>query len=146
MLAFRELPLFLGALQKLTLRPDVFVFDGNGVLHERMMGVATHASLFVGRPTIGVAKTFYSVEKARFAMPGSGAGAATPIVVGGACLGTALRSRENVKPIFVSPGNYIDLETAVRLVLSLVTAESRLPVPTRLADLATHRLRRSLRE
>ena len=145
-LAFRELPLFEQTVKKLTKKPDLFIFDGNGVLHPRQMGIATHASFSLDVPTIGVAKTFYRVsDDASYTEPGNTRGDFTDIVHDGVVLGRAVRSRPNVKPIFVSVGNRISLETATQLVMTLVDKDSRIPVPTRLADILTHQRRTSLK-
>jgi len=143
-LAFRELPLVLSAAEKLKHEPDVFVFDGNGVLHPRKAGLATHASFYLDKPTFGIAKTYYKINGVSFTMPPESAGNFTQIIINGEVLGIALRTRTAVKPVFVSAGNKISLKTAVALTTELVSADSRVPVPTRLADLATHRMRKIL--
>lgn len=140
-LAFRELPLIKETISKLQSKVDLFMFDGNGYLHENNMGVATHGGLepeFGGVATIGVAKTYYKVTGEDFIMPENEAGAYTLIQKDGITYGAAVRSRKDVKPIFVSCGNNIDLETSIEVTLALVTKESRLPVTTRFADLETH--------
>ena len=141
-LAFRELPLFEQTLKKLQNKPDLFIFDGNGVLHPRQMGIATHASFSLDVPTIGVAKTFYRVaDDASYEEPGNKKGDFTDIVYDGLVLGRAVRSRPGVKPIFVSVGNRISLETATEIALALVDKDSRIPIPTRFADILTHQKR-----
>ena len=150
-LAFRELPLFEKTVKKLTNKPDLFIFDGNGVLHPRQMGIDSHMHLLLlsnklRRTDIGVAKTFYRVsDDASYTEPGNTRGDFTDIVHDGVVLGRAVRSRPNVKPIFVSVGNRISLETATQLVMTLVDKDSRIPVPTRLADILTHQRRTSLK-
>jgi len=144
-LAFRELPLIKLAAKKLKKQPDVYMFDGNGYLHYRHMGVATHASFDLNRPTIGVAKSYLKIDGANFDMPKNQEGAYTDIVVLDEVYGRALRTTKDVKPIFISCGNWIDLETSHDIVMRLVNGESRLPVPVRLADLETHRMRKELR-
>ncbi|WP_285394463.1 endonuclease V [Lysinibacillus sp. fls2-241-R2A-57] len=141
-LAFRELPLILEAVKKLKTNPSLYMFDGNGYLHKRNMGVATHASFYLEKPTIGVAKTYYKIENTDFIMPENKAGAFTDIVIDGAVYGRALRSRKDVKPIFVSCGNEIDIETATNITMHFIEKDSRLPIPTRYADLATHQARK----
>ena len=78
-LAFRELPLILNAVKLLKTKPDLYMFDGNGYLHLRHMGIATHASFFVGKPTIGVAKNYYHIEGVEFVLPDNYEGAGTEI-------------------------------------------------------------------
>lgn len=145
-LAFRELPLVLEAVKKLSTNPDLYMFDGNGYLHSRHTGIATHASFFLEKPTIGVAKTYYKIENTDFIMPENIAGAFTNIVIDGVVYGRALRSRKDVKPIFVSCGNEIDLDTATNITMHFIEKDSRLPIPTRYADLATHQARKLQRD
>ena len=141
-LAFRELPLILEAVKKLKTNPNLYMFDGNGYLHKRNMGVATHASFYLEKPTIGVAKTYYKIENTDFIMPENKSGAFTDIVIEGEVYGRALRSRKDVKPIFVSCGNDIDLDTATKITMHFIEKDSRLPIPTRYADMATHQARK----
>ncbi|MFJ8103752.1 endonuclease V [Lysinibacillus sp. NPDC096212] len=145
-LAFREVPLVLEAVKKLRTDPDIYMFDGNGYLHSRHMGIATHASFFLEKPTIGVAKTYYKIENTDFIMPENITGAFTDIVIDGEVYGRALRSRKDVKPIFVSCGNEIDLDTATNITMHFIKKDSRLPIPTRYADLATHQARKIQRD
>jgi len=140
-LAFRELPLIIEAASKLKNTPDLFMFDGNGYLHTRHMGIATHASFFLQKPTIGVAKSYLKIENVEYEMPGEHEGDYTNIIINNDIYGRVLRTRDYVKPVFISSGNYISLETATKVSMSLVNKESRIPIPTRLADLETHILR-----
>ncbi|MCL2090977.1 MAG: endonuclease V [Micrococcales bacterium] len=146
-LGFRELPLVEAAVARLDVAPDLFMFDGNGYLHPRRMGIATQASFALGRPTLGVAKTYHRVDGTDYQVPDDRVGAWTPIVAAGPpeVLGAVLRTRQGVKPVFVSCGNWIDLDTAVTVTLGLVEPSSRLPVPVRQADLATHQARSQAR-
>ncbi|MCY7764005.1 endonuclease V [Bacillus inaquosorum] len=140
-LAFRELPLIIEAAKKLETEPDVFLFDGNGYLHYNHMGVATHAAFFLGKPTIGIAKTYLKIKGCDFVMPENEVCAYTDIIIDGEVYGRALRTRRDVKPIFLSCGNNIDLESSYQITMSMISHESRLPIPVRLADLETHVLR-----
>ena len=138
-LAFRELPLILRTAQMLENIPDLYVFDGNGYLHPRHMGIATHASFYLNKPTIGIAKTYFRVDiKTGYTEPENEAGSFTDIVIDGEVYGRALRTHKDVKPVFVSAGNFISLDTACELAMKLTDKESHIPVPTRLADLETH--------
>ena len=138
-LAFRELPLILKTVAMLEASPDVFIFDGNGYLHPRHMGIATHASFYLHKPTIGIAKTYFRVDqKTDYTEPEQEAGSYTDIVIGGEVYGRALRTHKDVKPVFIAVGNYVTLDTACSLALQLTDKESHIPVPTRLADLETH--------
>jgi len=143
-LAFRELPLIIKAVEKLEIEPDIFIFDGNGYLHFNHMGSATHASFFLNKPTIGVGKSYLKIKGIDFEMPKEEIGSYNDIVIDNEVYGRVLRSRSNVKPIFISCGNYIDLETSTEIIMNLLNKESRLPIPVRLADLETHIVREKL--
>lgn len=97
--------------------------------------------LFLGKPTIGIAKTYLKIKGYDFVMPENEVGAYTDILIDGEVYGRALRTRRDVKPIFLSCGNYIDLDSSYQITMSLINQESRLPIPVRLADLETHVLR-----
>ena len=127
--AFRELPALLDAIGALRTVPDVLVADGHGIAHRRRFGLASHLGVATGLPTIGVAKT----PPGPFAPPAVERGAAGPLVVDGEEVGAVVRTRAGVKPVFVSVGLRIDLETACELVLRLCRG-TRLPETTRLAD------------
>jgi deoxyribonuclease V len=138
-LAFRELPLVLKTADMLEIKPDIYIFDGNGYLHPRHMGIATHASFYLNKPTIGIAKTYFRVDKKTdYTDPENEAGSYTDIVIDGEVYGRALRTHKNVKPVFVSVGNNISIDTACELAMDLTAEESHIPIPTRIADLETH--------
>lgn len=145
-LAFRELPLVIEATKKLVVEPDIFIFDGNGYLHFNHMGIATHASFFLNKPIIGVAKSYLKVNGIDFKMPENQEASYADIIINEEIYGRTLRTRKDVKPIFISCGNNIDLETCTEIVLNLINNESRLPIPIILADLETHISRRLLRD
>lgn len=144
-LAFRELPLVQEAFGKLQQKPELCVFDGNGQLHPRRMGIAAHAALLLNVPAFGVAKTYYRVLDTDYTEPAPEAGSYTDIVISGKVYGRALRTHDGIKPVFVSAGNDISLDTATALAMQLTEPESRIPIPTRLADLETHTARALLR-
>ncbi len=144
-LAFRELPLILKTAALLEQSPDIYIFDGNGYLHPRHMGIATHASFYLDKPTVGIAKTYFRVDrKTDYTEPENEAGSYTDIVIDGEVYGRALRTHKDVKPVFVSVGNGISIDTACALAMQLTDKESRIPIPTRLADLETHTARSEL--
>ncbi|WP_252237283.1 MULTISPECIES: endonuclease V [unclassified Clostridium] len=143
-LAFRELPLIIKTVEKLKIEPDIFIFDGNGYLHFNHMGSATHASFFLNKPTIGVAKSYLKIKGTDFEMPKEEIGSYNDIIIDDEVYGRVLRSRSNVKPIFISCGNYIDLDTSTEIIINLLNKESRIPIPVRLADLETHIVREKL--
>ncbi len=132
LLSFREIPALLVALSRLTVRPDLVICDGQGLAHPRRCGLASHLGLVAGWPTIGVAKSRL-VGTCR--EPPQRRGAWTPLRDGGEIIGAVLRSRAHVKPIFVSIGHRVSLETAVAYTMACVT-RYRLPESTRWA----HRL------
>ena len=144
-LAFRELPLVLKTVELLENKPDIYMFDGNGYLHPRNMGIATHASFYLNKPTIGVAKTYFRVDKKTdYIEPEKTAGSFTDIIINEQVYGRVLRTHSDVKPVFVSIGNNIFLDTATKITMSLVEKESHIPIPTRYADLETHIERENL--
>jgi deoxyribonuclease V len=128
--AFRELPTLLDALRDLKTTPDLLVCDGFGVAHPRRFGLACHVGLLTGVPAIGVGKTAFI---GAYEPPGARRGDTSPLVDGGEPVGRVLRTRDDVKPVFVSVGHRADLDTACRHVLSLAP-EYRLPETTRRAD------------
>ncbi|RXM71375.1 endonuclease V [Clostridium tetani] len=122
---------------------DIIIFDGNGYLHRNNMGIATHAGLFLNKPTMGIAKTYLKINKVDFSMPENEVGAYTDIIVNNNVYGRAVRTSKNVKPIFISCGNNIDLNSCYEITMKLLSEDSRIPIPTRLADLETHVLRQA---
>jgi deoxyribonuclease V len=130
LLSFREIPALLAALDKLKGVPDLLFCDGQGYAHPRRMGLATHMGILLDRPTIGCAKSILIGEHGRL---GNEKGAWAPILDGREMIGAALRTRAGVKPVYVSQGHRISLETALRLTLSVVDG-ARIPQPTRQAD------------
>lgn len=135
LLSFREAPLLLSAFTKLRVTPDVAIFDGQGIAHPRGLGLASHMGLWLGIPTIGCAKSRLVGE---FRMPAARAGSHSPMRYsppGGRerTVGACLRTRDGVKPVFVSPGHLIDLKTSLEIVLGCCDG-LRVPKPTRMAD------------
>jgi deoxyribonuclease V len=130
LLTFREAPAVLAALRKLRTAPDALICDGHGYSHPRRCGLASHVGVVVGLPTVGCAK---SVLIGEYRAPGQRRGARTPLLHGAEPIGAVVRTRDGIKPVFVSVGHRLSLEEAVELVLACVT-RYRLPEPTRLAD------------
>lgn len=141
-LAFREIPLFMETVKTLENEPDLYVFDGNGYLHPRHMGLATHAGILLNKPSIGVAKSYFKVANVDYTEPENESFAYKDIIIHGDVFGRVLRTKKNVRPIFLSVGNKIDLETSMEVVKNMVNNESHVPLPTRLADLMTHEKRK----
>jgi deoxyribonuclease V len=129
LLSFRESPAVLKCFRKLRERPGAVLVDGQGRAHMRRLGLACHLGLFLGVPTVGCAK---SVLVGDFSEPAARRGSRSRLRHGGEVVGLALRTRDRVKPVYVSVGHLIDLQGAARLVLSC-SAGYRLPEPTRLA-------------
>lgn len=138
LLAFRELPSVLTALEKLSRTPEVVVCDGYGIAHPRRAGLAVHLGVETGLPCFGVAKTPFAFDHEA---PGPLRGSRTPLTDGGEVVGAALRTQQGVKPVFVSVGSGIGLDNACDHTLRLTT-RYRLPETTRNADrLSRARLR-----
>lgn len=128
-LSFREVPAALDALAQLDTRPDMLLVDGQGLAHPRRLGVACHLGVLANIPSIGVAK---SLLIGRFAPPRDERGAWTPLVDKGEVIGAALHSRVGTKPLFISSGHRISLQSAIDLVMACTT-RYRLPETTRWA-------------
>jgi deoxyribonuclease V len=138
LLSFREAPVCLAAVRKLKRQPDLFLVDGQGIAHPRRLGLASHLGLFLDTPTIGCAK---SRLIGTFKEPGAEKGAHNPLLDAGEVIGAVVRTRSNVKPLFVSVGHRCCLNDAVGVALACTT-KYRLPEPTRLAHQAVSRLKR----
>ncbi|AEH44150.1 Deoxyribonuclease V [Thermodesulfatator indicus DSM 15286] len=136
-LSFREVPVLKKAFAKLKIKPEVLLVDGQGILHPRGLGLASHLGLELNIPTIGVAKKPLIGE---FELPEDKPGAFCPIFINGQVKGVVLRTRKGVKPVFVSPGHLIDLESALKVVKASLSGY-RIPEPLRKAHLLTQRLR-----
>jgi deoxyribonuclease V len=130
LLSFREIPALAQAFELLRQEPDLLLVDGQGRAHPRRFGLASHLGLLLDVPTIGVAKSRLIGEHAE---PGRLRGDCTPLTHGGETIGAVLRTREGVRPLYVSVGHRISLEVAAAWVLRLCT-RYRLPEPIRVAD------------
>lgn len=137
LLSFRETPSVLEAWDKLKTKPDVLMLDGQGIAHPRRFGIACHVGLLLDLPTVGCAK---SILVGKHGEVGLEAGSRSPLVDRGEQVGVALRTKNKVNPVYVSPGHLIDLDSAVDLVLRS-TGKYRQPEPTRQAHLLVNRLR-----
>lgn len=129
LLSFREAPTVLACIRKLKIEPDAFMLDGQGIAHPRRMGLASHIGLFIDRPTIGCAKSRLCGEHDE---PGPLRGDSSALLDKGERIGVVLRTRDRVKPVYVSIGHRATLASAIRLVLDCGTGY-RLPEPTRAA-------------
>ena len=126
----REIPALLAALGKLRVMPDLLFCDGQGYAHPRRMGLATHLGIVLDRPAIGCAK---SILIGTHGPIGNQKGEWTAMMDGEERIGAALRTRAGVKPVYVSQGHRISLESALRFVFSVCDGR-RIPQPTRDAD------------
>jgi deoxyribonuclease V len=138
-LSFRELPAVLAAFARLRSTPDLIVYGGHGRAHPRRFGIASHLGVVLDLPTLGCAK---SPLVGSFREPGARRGSHAPLLDAGERIGSALRTREGAKPVFVSVGHRITLADARRLALRL-SPRFRLPEPIRAAHAAVNALRRA---
>lgn len=159
LLSFREAPSLLEAWEKLTVRPDVLMLDGMGIAHPRRFGIASHIGLLLGLPTIGCGKTLLV---GKYDEPAEEAGSFAPLIDKGEQIGVALRTKDRVNPVFISPGHLADIPTSVDLTMRCVkrierkkatkklfdqaepvlVSQYRIPEPTRLAHLLVNAMRR----
>lgn len=129
LLSFREAPVCIAAVDKLRRRPDVFIIDGQGIAHPRRLGLAAHLGLFFDKPTIGCAKSRLT---GKYQEPPLEKGAYSLLKDKDEVIGAVVRTRTNVKPVFVSVGNKCLLNDAINTTLACAV-KYRLPEPTRLA-------------
>lgn len=141
-LSFREIPALLKAYEGLNTKVDLILVDGQGRAHPRGMGLATHLGIIIEMPTIGVAKSKLVGE---YELPGNDRGDFTDLTLNGKIIGKVVRTRTNVKPVFVSAGNLIYLDKAVELVLRFCS-RYKLPDPIRYADRLAGKKRLELRD
>lgn len=137
LLSFREAPVCIAAVKKLRCKPDVFLIDGQGIAHPRRLGLAAHLGLFFDSPTIGCAKSRLTGV---FEEPAQQKGGYSGLTNAGETIGVVLRTRTNVKPLFISIGNRCTLKDAIKIVLACTT-KYRLPEPTRLAHQFVSKIR-----
>lgn len=139
-LSFREGPAILAALAALPSPPNVILCDGQGIAHPRKIGIASHLGVVAGIPTIGCAKSRLVGE---FVEPPPEKGAWSDLLLAGETVGAVLRTRDRVRPLFVSPGHLITLDEARELVLRCCV-RYRLPEPIRHADALVRKLKHNL--
>ena len=140
LLSFREAPAVLAAARKLTHRPDAWMLDGHGRAHPRRFGLACHLGVLLDQPTIGCAKSRLCGQ---YTEPGRRRSARTLLRDGDEVIAVVLRTRDAVKPVFISVGHRTTLDDAVNLALECGT-KYRLPEPTRLAHQLVTRARADL--
>lgn len=131
LLSFREGPAVIAAFEQVQTVPDVVLFDAHGIAHPRRCGAATHLGMFVGLPSIGCAKSRLIGE---FDEPGDAFGDRAPLRIDDEIVGLAIRTRPGRRPLFVSPGNGVSIESAADIALACCRGGQFMPEPTRLAD------------
>jgi deoxyribonuclease V len=136
LLTFREGPVLLEAWAQLQTDPDVLIFDGMGRIHPRQMGIAAHMGLWLQRPTIGCGKTHLIGV---YDTPAPERGSYSVLTIGGQARGVVLRTRTNVKPVYISAGHRMDTASAIALTMAC-TPRYRLPQPIRYAHNAAGKL------
>jgi deoxyribonuclease V len=136
-LAFREGPAIMAALALMPRRPDLILVDGQGIAHPRGIGIASSLGVLSGIPAIGCAKSRLVGEHDE---PGWEKGAWSPLRFEDKIIGAVLRTRDNTRPLFISPGHKIDLESSIRLALACTRA-FRIPDPLRCADMLSRKIK-----
>jgi len=132
LLSFREMPVILAALERLETRPDLFIVDGHGYAHPRRFGLACHLGVWLDMATIGCGKSILTGEPAPILNP---RGSVALLRDGDETIGASVRTRDGVKPVYISVGHRTDLDSAIRIILNCGRGV-RLPEPIRWA----HRL------
>jgi deoxyribonuclease V len=137
LLSFREIPSLLKAWNQLAVKPDLLVLDGQGIAHPRRMGIATHFGLVTDTPTLGCAK---SLLTGKFEPLAEAAGSESLMYDGDEVIGTALRTKNKVNPVFISPGHRITLKQSLEIIKQCLNGY-RIPEPTRKAHLLVNQVR-----
>jgi deoxyribonuclease V len=139
-LSFREGPALIEALKKLKSRPDIILFDGQGLAHPKKLGIATHIGVLLDTPSVGSAK---SRLIGKYEEPGPKKGAWSALHYRNEPVGSVLRTRDYTKPVFVSPGHMADVKTAREIILACST-KFRIPEPLRRADSVSKKIKKQL--
>jgi deoxyribonuclease V len=139
-LSFREGPAIIEALHGLKVTPDVILVDGQGIAHPKKLGIASHIGALLDMSTIGCAKSRLVGD---YKEPKPRRRSRSALKYNGEIVGSVLRTRDNIKPLFVSPGHRVDLEDSVRLVLGCARGY-RIPEPLRRADFLSKKLKREI--
>ncbi len=138
LLSFREAPVLVKAFSLLRQRPDAMIFDGQGIAHGRGVGLASHVALFLNVPSVGCAKSRLIGDHLPVRME---SGSISCLEFEGQHAGNVIRTRDDVKLVFVSPGHLMSIQGATEVVLATCRLY-RLPEPIRMADQLVNRLRR----
>jgi deoxyribonuclease V len=137
LLSFREGPALIDALKKLLIKPDLILFDGQGIAHPKGIGIASHIGVILKIRTIGCAKSRLIGD---YVEPDVRKGSWSYLYHKAVKVGVVLRTRNNVKPVFVSPGHMIDIHSSRKIVMRCISAY-RIPEPLRRADCLSKRLK-----
>ncbi len=140
LLSFREAPVCLDAVEKLKLKPDLYLVDGQGIAHPRRLGLAAHLGLFLDTPTIGCAKSRLT---GNYEQPRTEKGSFSSLKDEREVIGAVVRTRTDVKPLFISVGHKCTLDDAIKWTLNC-TVKYRLPEPTRLADIKVGKIKTAM--
>jgi len=138
LLTFREGPVIIKVIKKLSIKPDVILFDGQGIAHPISMGIASHIGVLLNIPAIGCAKSRLIGE---YKEPKLCRGSWSPLIYNDDVVGAVLRTRDNVRPLFISPGHRVDLKSSIKIVLNCIS-KYRIPEPLRRADFLSKRIKR----
>ena len=139
LLSFREIPAIIKSIKKLKTVPDLILCDGQGIAHPRGLGLASHLGLLLDKPTVGCAKSRLVGE---FSKVGENKGDHSRLLHKGRAIGSVLRTRTGVRPLFTSPGNRISQEESLKVVLDCCL-KYRIPEPIRQAHLLVNGLRQN---
>lgn len=138
LLAFREGPALMQAFERLKTTPDLVIFDGQGIAHPRRCGIASHLGVLLDVPSIGCAK---SLLCGTYREPRARAGHWSPLCDANETIGAVVRTRDHVRPVYISPGHRVTLSTAIAIILQCCDGY-RIPKPTRDADRYVAQLKR----
>jgi deoxyribonuclease V len=138
-LSFREGPAVIKAISKFKKKPDLILFDGQGIAHTAGIGIASHIGVLLNMPAVGCAKSRLVGD---YTEPGRAKGEYSRLRYHDKMVGAVLRTRDNVKPLFISPGHLIDISGSVDIVLKC-TGRYRIPEPLRQADILSKKLKKS---
>ena len=136
-LSFREGPVIINALKGLRKKPDIILLDGQGIAHPKRLGIASHIGVLLNVPTIGCAK---SRLVGTYKEPGFKKGSWSSLSYAEEIVGAVLRTKDNVKPLFVSPGHRIDIQGSIDIVLAC-SQKYRIPEPLRKADFLSKKIK-----
>ncbi len=139
-LSFREGPVIIKALKGLSKKPDIILIDGQGIAHPKRLGIASHIGVLLNIPTIGCAK---SRLIGTYKEPGTKKGNYSSLLYEEEIVGVVVRTKDNVKPLFVSPGYRIDIRGSMGIVLAC-SQKYRIPEPLRRADFIAKKIKREL--